>query len=69
MCISIFMSASEVIFKDKDGFHYKHPERSCKRCKNYPCISGMDKLKGDFASYGCTLFEDANVFNVWKSKK
>ena len=58
------MSASEIIFKDKDGFHYKHPERSCLRCIKYPCLPNMDKLKGNFASYGCKYYEDINTFNV-----
>ena len=25
MCINIIMPITEVMFKDKDGFHYKHP--------------------------------------------
>ncbi len=42
MCINIIMPITEVMFKDKDGFHYKHPERSCTRCKNYPCLPNME---------------------------
>jgi hypothetical protein len=57
------MLASEVIFKDPDGFHYKHPERSCNRCKNYPCIDNMNNLKGDFAKYGCKGWDDMNTFD------
>ena len=57
------------MFKDPDGFHYKHPERNCKRCKNYPCLPYMGKLKGNFAAYGCVKYEDINTFNVWKNKK
>ena len=57
------------MFKDKDGFHYKHPERSCKRCKNYPCLKNMNILEGDFAAYGCKNFEDINTFEVWKPKR
>ena len=53
-----------VNFKDKDGFHYKHPEHSCKRCTKYPCLPHMDLLLGDFAAYGCTMFEDDNTFEV-----
>ena len=49
MCINIVMPITEIMFKDKDGFHYKHP--------------------GDFASYGCKMFEDINTFDVWKPKK
>lgn len=36
---------------------------------NYPCLPNMDKLQGDFASYGCRKFEDINTFEVWKPKK
>lgn len=53
-----------VMFKDKNGFHYKHPERSCKRCNKYPCLPNMNILLGDFAAYGCTMFEDSNTFEV-----
>lgn len=63
------MPVTEVKFKDKDGFHYKHPERDCNRCKNYPCLPDMDKLLGNFAAYGCKMFEDVNTFDVWKPKK
>ena len=57
------------MFKDKDGFHYKHPERDCKKCKKYPCLHNMDILLGNFAAYGCVNFEDVNTFEVWKSKR
>ena len=57
------MLVSEIIFKDPDGFHYKHPERSCNRCKNYPCIDNMSNLKGDFAKYGCKGWDDMNIFS------
>jgi hypothetical protein len=59
------MSSSELIFKDKDNFHYKFPQNSCKRCLNYPCLPNMDKLKSDFAKFGCKKFDDANIFK-WK---
>jgi hypothetical protein len=59
------MPNNEMIFKDPDGFHYKHPERSCKRCKKYPCLEGMEVLKGDHAKYGCVYWDDINVFE-WK---
>jgi hypothetical protein len=59
------MSYSEVMFKDKDNFHYKFPQNSCKRCLNYPCVNNMEKLKSDFAKFGCKKFDDANVFE-WK---
>lgn len=63
------MSITKVNFKDQDGFHYKHPERSCKNCKKHPCVSNMDNLKGDFAKYGCINFQDVNIFNTWKPKR
>ena len=50
------------IFKDSDGFTYAHPERSCKRCLNYPCLENMDTLRSDFAKYGCVNFNDINIF-------
>lgn len=53
-----------IMFKDKNGFHYKHPERSCKRCNKYPCLPNMKILLGDFAAYGCTMFEDSNIFEI-----
>lgn len=56
------------MFKDRDGFHYKYPERSCKRCLKYPCIEKMENLQGNFAAYGCKMFEDENIF-VCKPKK
>ena len=46
------MSSSELIFKDKDNFHYKFPQNSCKRCLNYPCLPNMDKLKRDYLVEG-----------------
>ena len=63
------VSSTTVMFKDHDGFHYKHPERSCKKCSKYPCLEGMDKLRGNFAAYGCTQFEDIDTFEVWKPKR
>ena len=54
-----------MIFKDRDNFHYKFPQNSCKRCLNYPCIPNMEKLKSDFAKFGCKKFDDVNVFE-WK---
>lgn len=65
MFISI-MPVAEVMFKDRDGFHYKHPERSCDRCKNYPCLPNMNKLLGNYAKYGCRNWQDINDFVLWK---
>lgn len=56
------MPISEIAFKDKDNFHYKFPQNSCQRCLKYPCLPNMDKLKSDFAKFGCKKFDDANVF-------
>lgn len=63
------MPVAEVMYKDKDGFRYRHPDRSCERCLKYPCIEGMNKLKGDMAKYGCKLYGDVNTFELWKSKR
>lgn len=30
----------------------KYPDRTCKKCKYYPCME-MSCLKCDFAKYGC----------------
>lgn len=57
------MSVCEVMFKDADGFRYKHPERTCKNCKNYPCLENLDKLNCNFAAYGCKMFDDINIFD------
>lgn len=51
-------------FKDPDGFHYKYPERNCKRCLKYPCIDKQYLLKSNFAAYGCKNYSDSNIFNV-----
>ena len=57
------------MFKDKDGVSYRHPERSCKQCKLYPCLEGIERLRADFAKYGCKLFDDVNTFEVWTPKR
>ena len=31
----------------------KYSDRSCKKCKKYPCFRGIDKCKSDFAKCGC----------------
>lgn len=59
---------SAINFNDESGHHFKHPERSCKKCLKYPCIKGMDVLVGNFAAYGCTLFEDINTFEICRKK-
>lgn len=62
------MPIIKVNFKDEDGFAYKHPERSCSRCLEFPCIPEMEKLKGDFAKYGCLHYRDINVFECKTGK-
>lgn len=57
------MPTIKVEFKDKDGLTYRHPERSCKKCLNYPCIEHMDKLYSDFAKYGCRNWSDSDIFD------
>lgn len=57
------MPTIKVEFKDKDGLTYRHPERSCKKCLNYPCIEHMDKLCSDFAKYGCRNWSDSDIFD------
>lgn len=52
------------IFKDDAGLAYAHPERSCKKCLRYPCLDNMDKLKSDFAKYGCVKFSDSDIFTI-----
>lgn len=44
--------------RDKDGNKYKHPERDCKQCKNWPCFEGIETIYPgcNFAKYGCRLF-------------
>lgn len=59
------MPTTELIFKDKDNFHYKFPQRCCKRCLNYPCLPKMNLLKSNFAKFGCKMWEDSNIFE-WK---
>jgi hypothetical protein len=43
---------------DKWGIKLKYPERTCKKCKNYPCFSGQDVVtRCDYAKYGCILWK------------
>ena len=58
------MATTKIKFKDDDGFHYKHPERDCKRCLNYPCVDDQHKLKSNFAAYGCKNYKDVNNFDL-----
>lgn len=47
------------LLKDSSGFKYKHPKRNCKNCLHYPCFINMDKLKCNFAKYGCSDYKDS----------
>ena len=52
------------IVKDEFGIQLKYPDRSCKSCKQYPCMQNFEIFKCDFASYGCKDFqkkEDKNL--------
>ena len=44
------------LLEDKDGVKYKYPDRTCKQCRKYPCFTGIENSKCDFAKYGCTKF-------------
>lgn len=44
------------LIKDKYGIRLKYPERTCKTCRRYPCFTGIDKCRSDFAKYGCNLY-------------
>ena len=46
------------VSKDKYGVKLKYPERSCKDCRKYPCFSGIENCKSDFAKYGCTYYSE-----------
>lgn len=37
-----------------------YPDRSCKGCLRYPCMSYMDDLKCDFAKHGCREYKAPN---------
>jgi hypothetical protein len=43
--------------KNKDNYVYKYPHLSCKECVKYPCLSNFQKLKSNFAKFGCKYFE------------
>lgn len=42
--------------KDEFGVKIKYPDRTCKKCKKYPCFLGIEKCVSNFAAYGCRLF-------------
>lgn len=41
------------LFKDKYGVRLKYPNRTCRKCKKYPCFAGIKYCRSDFAKYGC----------------
>lgn len=45
-----------MITKDKSGVKLKYPNRTCKKCKLYPCFDGIESCRCDFSSYGCKLY-------------
>lgn len=47
-----------MIGKDSNGIILKYPARTCKYCKKYPCFTGINICKCDFAQYGCLYFKD-----------
>lgn len=38
---------------DAYGVKYQHPNRTCSKCKLFPCRDDMKILDVDFAKYGC----------------
>lgn len=48
------------IVRDRFGVKIKYPERSCKQCINYPCFTGIENCKCDFARYGCVTYIKKN---------
>ena len=43
--------------KDENGIVLKFPKRECKKCNKYPCLEGMEKLRSNFAAYGCIYYK------------
>jgi len=42
--------------KDSAGVKYKYLDRTCTKCKRFPCFEGIEVCKCDFAKYGCRLY-------------
>lgn len=53
---------SKITYSDGEGYIYRFPERSCKRCVKYPCLENMENYKSDFAKYGCIYYQDDKYF-------
>ena len=56
------MVFGKITYTDGEGYIYRFPERSCKRCVKYPCLEGMTNYKSDFAKCGCINYADINTF-------
>ena len=52
------MAITKVMEKDKFGIKLKFPDRTCKKCKKYPCFSEIKKCVSNFAAYGCIYYQD-----------
>ena len=52
--------ASTKVSRDKFGNILKHPERTCKECKLYPCFPEIEICLSDFSKYGCIYYEARN---------
>lgn len=46
------------IQKDEFGVKLKYPNRSCEKCKKYPCFPEITKCSSDFATYGCIYYKE-----------
>jgi hypothetical protein len=44
-------------YYDNAGVKYKYPDRSCEKCKKYPCHEDIITLDAEFAKYGCIMYE------------
>lgn len=53
-----------MIKKDSSGVKLKYPNRTCKKCKLYPCFDGIELCKSDFARVGCKLWQDDNKSKI-----
>ena len=56
------MVSGKITYTNGEGYAYRFPERSCKKCVKYPCLEEMFNYKSDFAKYGCKNYQDPNFF-------
>ena len=54
--------SGKITYTNGEGYDYRFPERSCKKCVKYPCLEEMFNYKSDFAKYGCINYQDPNFF-------